>query len=63
MNTQNIKGVEDSVDDNDMAVDIKTKPGDNLGWLTNYQPASLNSMAKKNKLFNNVFNIYRVDKN
>ena len=36
MNTKNIKGVEDSIDEKDMQVDIKLKPGDNLAWMTNY---------------------------
>ena len=39
MNTKNIKGVEDSIDEKDMNVDIKLKPGDNLAWLTDYKPA------------------------
>ena len=63
MDTGNIKMVEDSFDQDDLKVDTKiSKATDNLAWLTNYVPAQLGSMAKKNKLFGNVFNLYRIEK-
>ena len=36
MNTQNIKDVDNSFDDNDIKVEIRAKPGGDLAWLTNY---------------------------